>query len=84
MLSSQPTILYQDNADDVEPPCKRAKLELQDDIPAYNSAISAMLPEVYLYTGFKLAFDNHEIFELPCSNDNDSVDSITKTQEALS
>jgi hypothetical protein len=43
-------ITTEDSNDDFEPPCKRAKLQVQDDkmdIPAYESAISALLPDDY-------------------------------------
>jgi hypothetical protein len=60
-------ITTEDSNDDFEPPCKRAKLQVQDDkmdIPAYESAISALLPDDYLYTDFEVsAYDSYDRFQ---------------------
>ena len=56
-----------DSDDDFEPPCKKAKLQPkvgdEVDIPAYETAVSEMLPDNYLYNTFEVStFTNKDIF----------------------
>ena len=59
MPSSQKwAIIVNDSDDDFEPPSKKVKLQLREekiDILAYESAISDMLPDDYLYTEFEVS-----------------------------
>ena len=53
-----------ESSDDFEPLSKKVKLEVIEDIPVYESAITDMLPDDYLYNTFEiLAFENTETFE---------------------